>query len=103
MAEGLDLDPVGDIDAQAEDDVLPDQHIPDADHNYRPAAANLWESGRTGVPNVMPLYPLLVALTGPGFGQLAADIALTTGLIWLAYTLTLAMFADRAAALLAAA
>jgi 4-amino-4-deoxy-L-arabinose transferase-like glycosyltransferase len=82
--------------------LLPDQHIPDADHNYRPAAANLWESGRTGVPNVMPLYPMLIAITGPGFGQLAADIALTTSLIWLAYTLTLAMFADRAAALLAA-
>jgi 4-amino-4-deoxy-L-arabinose transferase-like glycosyltransferase len=82
--------------------LLPDQHISDADHQLRPAAANLWDSGRTGVPNVMPLYPLLVALTGPGLGQLFADIALTTALIWLVYSLTLTMFADRAAALMAA-
>jgi 4-amino-4-deoxy-L-arabinose transferase-like glycosyltransferase len=82
--------------------LLPDQQIPDADNAYRPAAASFWTSGRFTVPNVMPLYPMLVAVTGPGWGQLLADILLSTALIWLVYRLTLAVFADRAAALLAA-
>lgn len=50
----------------------------------------------------MPLYPALIGLTGPGWPQAAVDIALSTGLIWLVYELSIAVFSDSAAAVLAA-
>ena len=46
----------------------------------------------------MPLYPLLIAVTGAGLGQLAADIALSVVTVWLIYALTFELFADRLAA-----
>jgi hypothetical protein len=74
---------------------------PDADA-FRAYGHQLWTTGSLGSPLYMPLYPALVGLTGPGWPQAAVDIALSTGLIWLVYELTLAIFFDTAAALLAA-
>jgi hypothetical protein len=85
--------------------LLPDQHFSDAE-GYRTAGQQLWAAGGASVSGyatrVMPLYPLLVGLTGPGWGQLAMDIAVSTAAVWLVYRLALAIFADNAAALLAA-
>jgi 4-amino-4-deoxy-L-arabinose transferase-like glycosyltransferase len=80
---------------------LPDQHFGDADE-YRVAGAALWATGRLNHPLYMPLYPALIGLTGPGFGQMLADIALSTATIALVHQTTLTVFADRAAANLAA-
>ena len=38
-------------------------------------------------PFQMPLYPFLIAITGPSLGQLGADIALAVMLVWLVYAL----------------
>jgi hypothetical protein len=82
--------------------LVPDQHMPDA-INYRQAAQDLWTSGQLGTPYWMPLYPALVGLVGPGPGQLATDVVLSTIAVWLVFELAVAVFTDRAAALLAAA
>jgi 4-amino-4-deoxy-L-arabinose transferase-like glycosyltransferase len=50
----------------------------------------------------MPLYQILVALTGPGWGSLALDVLLSTAAIWLAFQLSLALFDDTTTALLTA-
>jgi 4-amino-4-deoxy-L-arabinose transferase-like glycosyltransferase len=81
--------------------LLPDQNFPDA-VGYRQAGRELWSSGMLGTPYWMPLYPALVGLTGAGWGQLALDISLSTIAVWLIYRLVVLMFADEAAALLAA-
>jgi 4-amino-4-deoxy-L-arabinose transferase-like glycosyltransferase len=51
----------------------------------------------------MPLYPLLIAVTGPGIAQLAADIVLSAISVWLVYALMDALFADPYARIFAAA
>src|SRR4030088_1125124 len=61
--------------------VVPNQQFPDA-ISYRAAGLSLWATGRISEPLFMPLYPALVGLTGPGFGQLALDVALSTVMIW---------------------
>jgi 4-amino-4-deoxy-L-arabinose transferase-like glycosyltransferase len=81
--------------------LLPDQHIPDADV-YRAAAQGLREGGLLNAAHIMPLYPILIAITGPGWGQLLLDIILSTAVVWLVFELTLSVFGDRVAALLAA-
>ena len=81
--------------------VVPNQQFPDA-IGYRAAGASLWATGRISEPLFMPLYPVLVGLTGPGWGQIALDVLLSTVMIWLVHRLALAMFGDRAAAALAA-
>ncbi len=81
--------------------LLPDQNFPDA-VGYRQAGRDLWSSGMLGTPYWMPLYPALVGLTGAGWGQLALDIALSTSAVWLIHRIVLVVFADEAAALLAA-
>jgi 4-amino-4-deoxy-L-arabinose transferase-like glycosyltransferase len=81
--------------------LLPDQHFPDA-IGYRQAGRDLWSSGMLGTSIWMPLYPALIGLTGPGWGQLALDLALSTSAVWLIYRLVLVVFTDQAAALLAA-
>ncbi len=81
--------------------LVPDQHFPDAE-SYRNAAHALWTTGYLGDAIIMPLYPALVGLVGAGSGQLVVDIALSTLMVWLVRELTLAIFADRAAAFLAA-
>jgi hypothetical protein len=83
--------------------MLPDQtaKLPDA-QEYRNAASQLLHGGFIVYHYFMPLYRALIALTGAGWGQLLADILLSTALIWLVRKLTLAVFADAAAAMLAA-
>jgi hypothetical protein len=81
--------------------ILPDQHFIDA-IGYRAEALSLWATGHIGAPQIMPLYSVLIGLTGPGRGQLAFDVLLSTVMIWQVHHLALAMFADRRAAALAA-
>jgi len=82
--------------------LLPDQGaaLPDIG-SYRDSAQSLAANWQMIDPTQMPLYPLLVALAGPGRGQLAADIALSVVTVWLIYALTFELFADRIAALAA--
>jgi 4-amino-4-deoxy-L-arabinose transferase-like glycosyltransferase len=81
--------------------IVPDQHFIDA-IGYRAEALSLWATGHIGAPQIMPLYSVLVGLTGPGWGQLALDVLLSTMMIWQVHHLALAMFGDRRAAALAA-
>jgi 4-amino-4-deoxy-L-arabinose transferase-like glycosyltransferase len=79
--------------------VLPDQGAVLHDiASYREAAKILASQWQMVDPTQMPLYPLLIAVTGPGVGQLAADIALSVVTVWLIYALTFELFADRLAA-----
>ena len=80
---------------------LPDQHFGDAEE-YRTAGASLWATGRLNQPLFMPLYPALIGLTGPGWGQTLVDIALSTATVALVHQITLTVFADRTASALAA-
>jgi len=81
--------------------IVPDQHFIDA-AGYRAEALSLWATGHIGAPQIMPLYSVLVGLTGPGWGQLAFDVLLSTVMIWQVHHLALAIFGDRRAAALAA-
>ena len=81
--------------------VLPDQQFPDA-AGYRAAGLQFWSTGQLGTHHIMPLYPLLVGVAGAGWGQLLMDAALSTASVWLLHVLTWEVFADRAAAHLAA-
>ena len=51
----------------------------------------------------MPLYPLLIAMSGPGAGQLGADITLSVLSVWLVYALSNQLFADQHARIFSAA
>ena len=85
--------------------ILPSQHFFDA-HTYGVAGRELFTTGTIVSHLVMPLYPIWVYLTGGFAGSatapLLADILLSTATIWLLYRLTLALFDNRIAALLAA-
>lgn len=84
--------------------MLPDQSalLVDAG-SYRDLARGLIEHGViAGGFYQMPLYPVMIALTGFGWGQLAADIALSVASVWLVYAIAVELFGDRLAALLAA-
>jgi hypothetical protein len=83
--------------------LLPDQtvNLPDA-KSYRDMAQQLWATGRTSHIYAMPLYPLLIALSGQGWGQLLLDILLSTISVGLIYWLAVILFADRRVAVLAA-
>jgi len=79
--------------------VLPDQGALLHDiASYRGAATTLALRWQIPDPTQMPLYPMLIAVTGAGLGQLAADIALSVVTVWLIYALTFELFADRLAA-----
>lgn len=84
--------------------ILPDQGatLPDA-IAYREAGHLLWTTGQIGSPFHMPLYPALIAVLGPGWPQLLADIVLSSITIWLIYLLARSIFEDERVALLAAA
>jgi len=84
--------------------LLPDQSalLPDA-LMYRASAAQFALHWRSASLYQMPLYSLLIAVTGPGVGQLAADIMLSTASVGLVYLITLEIFSDRIAALFAGA
>ena len=83
--------------------------IPDQSHAlvdaiaYRDSAAQLLKDWQMTNPYQMPLYPLLIAITGPSSAQLGADIALSVMSVWLVYALTDALFADPYARIFAAA
>lgn len=83
--------------------ILPEQSasLPDA-IAYRQAAEHLRNTLQVGTPFFMPLYPALLALTGPGLGQLLLDTMLSAALVWLVFELTIALFNDVATALVAA-
>ncbi len=70
---------------------------------YREAGHSLWTTGWLGTPYHMPLYPMLVAVWGPGWPQLLIDVGLSTLMIWLVYELTKLLFADERTSLVAAA
>jgi hypothetical protein len=82
--------------------------IPDQSHAlvdavaYRESAAQLFKTGQLSNLFQMPLYPLLIAITGPGIGQLMTDIALAVLSVWLVYALADQLFADQHARLFAA-
>jgi hypothetical protein len=82
---------------------LPDQTaaVPDS-IGYREAGRELWSTGFMQTPLYMPLYPAVAGLFGPGWGQTAADIVLSVAAVWFVYEISMALFADTAAALLAA-
>jgi 4-amino-4-deoxy-L-arabinose transferase-like glycosyltransferase len=80
---------------------LPDQHFPDADA-YRSVAAGLRNLQGFSDPYIMPLYPIVVAVTGAGWGQKLFDVAVSTLTVLTIHQLTLILFKDRLAALLAA-
>jgi len=84
--------------------VVPDQSATLGDAvAYREAGHSLWATGHLGTPFYMPLYPALVAVTGPGWVQLLIDISLSPATIWLIYELTKQIFGDKRTALVAAA
>lgn len=76
--------------------VIPDQGylLHDA-AGYRDSALHLLNHWRMANPYQMPLYPLLIAATGPGLGQLAADITLSVISVWLVCELAEELFADQ--------
>jgi hypothetical protein len=80
---------------------LPDQHFPDAE-SYRAVGAALRDFHRFDDPYIMPLYPIVVALTGGGWGQTLFDVAASTLSVFVIHQLTFVLFANRLAALLAA-
>ena len=83
--------------------LLPDQSANWTDASaFRHYAQTLRETGEYRSTLYMPLYILMIFVTGFGWGQLTVDIALSLTLIWLVYELTLAIFADTAAALISA-
>lgn len=82
--------------------LLPDQGFPDA-QGYRDAGLEFWRTFHIGPSNIMPLYPILVGITGAGSGQFLLDAALSTLAVWLIDRLALALFADEIVAIVAAA
>jgi hypothetical protein len=84
--------------------VIPDQSslLPDA-IAYRDSAAQLLKHWQMTNPYQMPLYPLLIAVTGPGIGQLTADISLSVISVWLVSALTQELFADQCTTIFAGA
>ena len=84
--------------------VLPDQSHALVDAiAYRDSAAQLLKSWHIANLFQMPLYPLLIAITGPSLGQLGADIALAVISVWLVYALADQLFADQYVRLFAVA
>ncbi len=83
--------------------IIPDQSqiLPDA-AEYRESAALLLKNWQIVSVFHMPLYPLIVAITGTGIGQLGADMILSVIAVWLVYTLANELFADQYARIFAA-
>ena len=70
--------------------------------DYRESAEHFLKTGMLVNGFTMPLYPLLIAITGAGIGQLAADIALSVCSVWLIYALADQLFANQCARMVAA-
>jgi hypothetical protein len=83
--------------------LLPDQSAQwDDARAYRLIGHGFWKTGRFESFLYMPLYPLIAGITEARWPSLLFDIGLSSALIWLTYELTLAVFADKAIALLSA-
>jgi 4-amino-4-deoxy-L-arabinose transferase-like glycosyltransferase len=80
---------------------LPDQHFPDAGA-YRSSAEKLRNLELVTDNVIMPLYPLLIAVVGDGWGQKLADLALSLISVWLVYAIALRIYRDEAIARIAA-
>ncbi len=80
--------------------VLPDQHFADA-QSYRTAAEEFRHLHLMANGDIMPLYPLLTAVTGARWGQKLADLALSLAAVWLVYAVTLRIYRDETIALMA--
>jgi 4-amino-4-deoxy-L-arabinose transferase-like glycosyltransferase len=70
--------------------------------DYRESAEKFLKTGLMVNLYQMPLYPLLIAIAGPGIGQLAADTALSVSSVWLIYALTDELFANQYARIFSA-
>src|SRR3954465_3788487 len=82
--------------------LLPDQSAQwDDARAYRVIGHAFWTTGRFESFLYMPLYPLIVGIAEARWPSLLFDIGVSSALIWLTYELSLAVFADTAAALLA--
>ncbi len=81
--------------------LFPDPNFPDA-RAYVTAGADLARNGVMDVEIYMPLYPLWTWIWGGSIGLRIADIGLSGATIWLIYRLTIVLFEDQRAALLAA-
>ena len=81
--------------------MLPLPDLPDA-HAYRTAAAELLQTGQMQNHIYMPLYPLLVALSGAGVGQLLMDGLFSLLLLVVLHELALELFASQVIARLTA-
>ena len=82
--------------------LLPDQGqlLPDASA-YRDSAADLLKYWYVTNPYQMPLYPLLIVVTGSATAQLTADILLSVVSVWLVCALTQELFSSQAATIFA--
>jgi hypothetical protein len=69
---------------------------------YRRSAQDLLQHGLIRDPYQMPLYPLLIAGTNAGIGQLATDIAISVLSVLLVYYLANALFDDQYSRLISA-
>lgn len=84
--------------------ILPDQNHALVDAMaYRDSATQLVRNWQMLNVFQMPLYPLLIAITGPGIGQQGGDIALAVISVWLVYAVADELFADQYARLFAGA
>ncbi len=79
---------------------VPEQHLPDI-QSYRTAADEFAHLRLMTDNNIMPLYPLLVAMVGQGWGQKLADLALSVASIWLIYVLAFRVYGRQSVAILA--
>lgn len=75
--------------------ILPDQSslLHDVE-TFRLSGEQIIKTWRVDNHFVMPLYPLLIAVTGPGLGQLAADILISTFTVLIIFQLSYAIFKD---------
>src|ERR1041385_3174215 len=81
--------------------ILPDQQFPDAGA-YRTSGAQLRHLQLISDHAIMPLYPLLIAIVGDGWGQKLADLALSLASIWLVYEIVMRIYRDQTIAFVAA-
>jgi 4-amino-4-deoxy-L-arabinose transferase-like glycosyltransferase len=81
--------------------LLPDQNLPDA-VAYRTAAGDFRHLHLMVNNDIMPLYSLMIAIVGDGWGQKLADLALSLATVWLVYEIALRIYHDQIIALAAA-
>lgn len=70
-------------------------------HTYMNAGKEILETGRTSITNVMPLFPLVVAIIDSKIALVSMNIALSCVSAILTYRLSMAIFEDETSALFA--